>query len=267
VARTAFKPGEIRFGLGLIGIGRPWGHVPGHAPSERDARALLEFAYQAGVRYFDTAPSYGSSEQRLGGFLHSLSPPERAEITIATKFGEHWDSSTGQAYVDHRYDALRRSLDRSLERLGAIDVLQLHKTSPEVLGTGDLERAWESARKAGIPELGLSVSDLESGRIGCASGQYQMLQFPLNRLNTKFVELLPAVESAGCWVAANRPYAMGELVAGATNAHAAQVEAFRFVAAQRFRGVVLSGTKSAAHLAENLRAFREALGGSPSVPD
>jgi aryl-alcohol dehydrogenase-like predicted oxidoreductase len=251
----------------LIGIGRSWGHVPGHAPPERDARAFLEFAYQAGVRYFDTAPSYGSSERRLGSFLNSLSPAERAEITIATKFGEHWDPKAEHPFVDHRYDALRRSLEKSLELLGRIDVLQLHKTSPEVLGTNDLERAWESARQAGIPELGLSVSDLESGRIGCSSGQYQMLQFPLNCLNTKFVELLPAVESASCWVAANRPFAMGELVAGVADPHQAQVKAFRFVVAQRFRGVVLSGTKSAAHLAGNLRAFREALGsGSPSVP-
>ena len=53
--RANFAEGEVRCGLGLIGIGKPWGVVPGEVPSDLEARRFLEGAYAAGIRYFDTA--------------------------------------------------------------------------------------------------------------------------------------------------------------------------------------------------------------------
>ena len=135
-------------------------------------RVFLEHAVELGIRYFDTAPSYGLSEERLGRFLRTLPESIRRELTIATKFGEHWNRGASQPYVDHSYDALRRSLDQSLAHLGRVDVLQLHKTSPEVLESGDLARAWEYARSLGITRLGASVSDLESAALAIADPQY-----------------------------------------------------------------------------------------------
>ena len=64
----------MEFGLGLIGIGKPWGFANPEVPDESQAMALLEKAFALGVRYFDTAPSYGSSEERLGRFLAALAP-------------------------------------------------------------------------------------------------------------------------------------------------------------------------------------------------
>ncbi len=184
-------PGGKRLGLGLIGIGRPWGHVPGEVPTELAARDFLAYAFQSGVRYFDTAPSYGSSEERFGRFLASLTPAERTSVTVATKFGEHWDDTRNEPFVDHSYDALARSLERSASRLGRIDVLQLHKTTPEVLRSHDLARAWQFAASLGIQTLGPSVSDLDSARAACASGAYQMLQLPLNVLDDRFLPSSP----------------------------------------------------------------------------
>ena len=252
--KPLFRSGEIRFGLGLIGIGKPWGHVPGTVPSDADARRLLDFAFEAGIRYFDSAPSYGCAEQRLGEFLRSLTAEERASVTVATKFGEHWDSAPGRPFVDHSYAALARSLEASIGALRSIDVLQLHKTTPEVLRSDDLHRAWELAREQGINVLGASVSDLESARVACADGAYQMLQMPFNLRNRKFDAVFAKTEASGMWVATNRPYAMGELV----ESGASLVGAFEFVAVRLPRGVVLSGTKSVEHLRENLRAFEEA---------
>jgi aryl-alcohol dehydrogenase-like predicted oxidoreductase len=267
--RASFAEDEVRCGLGLIGIGKPWGVVPGEVPSDLEARRFLEGAYAAGVRYFDTAASYGCSERRLGEFLRALSPTERSGVTVATKFGEHWDEQAGQPYVDHSFAALAKSLERSLERLGAIDVLQLHKSSPEVLASDDLARAWEMAATAGIRDLGPSVSDLESARLASACGRYQMLQLPLNSQSPQFAGPLEAAGRAGMWAAINRPFAMGQIVveAGAQHAHAARVEAFEDVLSHRFRGVILSGTKSLAHLRENLEAFREANERRPQETD
>jgi aryl-alcohol dehydrogenase-like predicted oxidoreductase len=87
---------RLTLGLGLIGIGKPWGHTAGDVPNETQVRQLFETAFTLGIRYVDTAPSYGVSEQRLSTFLSSLTTVQRASLTLATKFGEHWDSSRQQ---------------------------------------------------------------------------------------------------------------------------------------------------------------------------
>lgn len=255
-----FDAGEVRLGLGLIGIGKPWGYVRGEVPSEGEVRRFLEGAYQLGIRYFDTAASYGCSEQRLGDFLRTLAPAARASVTVATKFGEHWDEAAGEPYVNHSFSALARSLERSRERLGEIDVLQLHKTTPAVLASDEVARAWEMARGLGIPELGASVSDAESARLAIDAGVYTMLQAPYNSANPRFAPAFEAAGRAGMWVAANRPLEMGRIAAEVApgERRGALQDAFGFALAAGFRGVVLSGTRSLPHLEENLTAFAAA---------
>jgi aryl-alcohol dehydrogenase-like predicted oxidoreductase len=244
---------STQLGLGLIGIGKPWGHVPRPVPSESAARDLLEFAYLLGVRYFDTAPSYGDgvSEERLGNFLRSITAQQRAGVTAATKMGEHWDAARDEPYADHSFDALRRSLDRSLARLGQIDILQLHKTTPQALASEGVKRAWEYARSLGIARLGPSVSDLESARIAVETPQLSVMQFPFNRGNQTFAPILEMAAARGMWIAVNRPFAMGAMV---------DREAFRFILGRRFTGAILTGTTSKDHLRENWNAFQLAAG-------
>src|SRR5918997_4313606 len=56
------------------------------AMSDEQAHAVLEAAWECGIRYFDTAPHYGLglSERRLGRFLAGK---PRAEYVVSTKVG------------------------------------------------------------------------------------------------------------------------------------------------------------------------------------
>lgn len=245
---------DIRLGLGIIGLGKAWGHVASEVPSLRSAIDLLEFAWVTGIRYFDSAPSYGIAEERLGLFLRSLDQPRRNALTIATKFGEHWDADRNEPFVDHSYDALCRSLDRSLRQLQRIDILQLHKTTPEVLRSADLARAWDYAASLGIRRTGASVSDLESAEMVIADARYDCIQLPLNRVNAKFSASVDHASARGMWIATNRPFAMGAMLYG--EQPVSREEAFRFVRDRAFTGVVLTGTKSREHLGENWQAFQ-----------
>src|SRR5438132_12994570 len=68
-----------RIGLGLAALGRPGYINLGHAADlhreydvaamEAGARAVLDAAWEAGVRYFDAARSYGRAEAFLAGWL------------------------------------------------------------------------------------------------------------------------------------------------------------------------------------------------------
>jgi D-threo-aldose 1-dehydrogenase len=114
------------------------------AMSDEDAHAILEVAWDVGIRSFDTAPHYGLglSERRLGAFLATK---PRDEFILSTKVGrllvdnpgggDGSDDENGfavpddlQRIWDFSADGVRRSLDDSLSRLGLdrVDVLYLH---------------------------------------------------------------------------------------------------------------------------------------------
>jgi len=163
---------ETQLGFGAAGIGN---HL--HAVTDAQATGLLDAAWEAGVRHFDTAPHYGLglSERRLGAFLAGK---PRAEFTISTKVGrllEPWpagaDRLDDEDFVvpaDHRrvWDfteaGVRLSLEESLERLGleSVDVLYLH--DPE---RHDLERGIAE----GLPALAQLREEGRVGSIGVGS--------------------------------------------------------------------------------------------------
>lgn len=248
-------------GLGLISIGRQWGFLPAPLPSDAEVDDLLETAVDGGIRLFDTAPSYGASESRLGAWLGRLTPERRGTLFIATKCGEHWNAGTNAPFTDHSPDALRRSIDRSLALLGSIGLLQIHKASASVVRDEGVRRALEYARGCGVREFGASITDLETAALVAADPLYSVIQFFYNRANRKLEEVFEIAARAGKRLIVNRPFGMGELLydeAGALRGEPAMVDAFRFVLARRFRGAVLTGTRSAAHLRANLSSFEQA---------
>lgn len=112
------------------------------AVDEDTAAATVAAAWDAGVRYFDTAPHYGIgvSERRLGAALRGR---DRDAYVLSTKAGRlllpggSGVSDAGQGFAvpvthrrawDYTRDGIRRSLDDSLDRLGLdrVDVLFLH---------------------------------------------------------------------------------------------------------------------------------------------
>jgi D-threo-aldose 1-dehydrogenase len=124
-------------GLGTAPLGNLYRAVP-----EDDAVAILDAAWDGGIRYFDTAPLYGFglSERRLGRMLHGK---PREEYVLSSKvgrllrpclpehrdgFGKWFDVPARQEVYTYSYDGVMRSVDYSLERMGAdrIDILYVH---------------------------------------------------------------------------------------------------------------------------------------------
>jgi D-threo-aldose 1-dehydrogenase len=109
--------------------------------SEHDSEAMINRAWDAGVRYFDTAPYYGLglSEARLGQYLRWR---PRHEFVLSSKVGRvlkpmlrkdidfaPWvDGLPFRCKYDYSYDGTMRSFEDSLQRLGLeyIDILFIH---------------------------------------------------------------------------------------------------------------------------------------------
>ena len=123
------------FELGRLGLGTaPLGGLY-EAVDEETAHAVVDRAWELGVRTFDTAPYYGSglAERRLGTALRDR---PRDELIVSTKVGRllrpgpsAWQGAPAlEAYFDFSYDAALRSLEESLDRLGLdrVDVALVH---------------------------------------------------------------------------------------------------------------------------------------------
>ena len=110
--------------------------------SDATAAATLQTAWDAGIRYFDTAPLYGMglSEHRLGTFLRGQ---PRDQFTVSTKVGRvlrpqlrgaplrpnMWEGGLPfEDVFDYSYDGIMRSYEDSLQRLGIpwVDCLVIH---------------------------------------------------------------------------------------------------------------------------------------------
>ena len=123
--------------LGRLGLGTAPLAGLYRSVEEEEAVAVVERAWQLGVRYFDTAPLYGSglAEQRLGAALRDL---PREALVVSTKVGRvlrpgepdaDWAGAPPLAPVfDFSFDAALRSLETSIERLGLdrVDIALVH---------------------------------------------------------------------------------------------------------------------------------------------
>jgi D-threo-aldose 1-dehydrogenase len=155
---------------------------------EAQAWATLQAAWDAGVRYFDTAPWYGRglSEHRFGRFL---SRRPREEFSLSTKVGrvlrpardpQRFDTTPWvgglpfKVEFDYTYDGIMRSYEDSLQRLGLarVDALVVHDLdhwfhAPEPRVQAYLDqlvtsgwRALEELRGSGVGALGVGINEL-----------------------------------------------------------------------------------------------------------
>jgi D-threo-aldose 1-dehydrogenase len=207
-----------RLGFGAAGIGNLY-----RAMDDAVAAATLGAAWDAGIRYFDTAPHYGLglSEGRLGAFLATK---PRDEFVISTKVGrilEPVDNPSG-ARDDQGFDVpadavrrwdpseagIRRSIEDSLDRLGLdrIDIAYLH--DPDVYdldaGINQALPALEKLRAEGIVgAIGVGANSADALRdclqaadldLIMLAGRYTLLEQPAA------AELLPLCLNKGVGV-------------------------------------------------------------------
>jgi aryl-alcohol dehydrogenase-like predicted oxidoreductase len=129
--------GTNNFGFGMSGEAVP---------------PVVDEAINHGINFFDTADSYGASEERLGQALGS----RRDEILIATKFGSPvmGEEGTGGA----RPEYVRSAVDASLKRLGTdrIDLYQLHRPDANTPISETLGALAEAVAAGKVREIGCS---------------------------------------------------------------------------------------------------------------
>ncbi|MDQ0836132.1 D-threo-aldose 1-dehydrogenase [Streptomyces achromogenes] len=174
IHRTGVELTELGFGASVIG------NLYRTTPAA-DAAAALDTAWDAGIRYFDTAPHYGLglSEQRLGAALHRR---PRDAYVVSSKVGrllvpnEDPRGVDSEGFVvrddlrrqwDFSRDGVLRSIEASLERTGLdrLDLVYLH----------DPDDHWRQAADEAMPALADLRDQGVLGAIGAGMNQSAML--------------------------------------------------------------------------------------------
>jgi D-threo-aldose 1-dehydrogenase len=180
-------PEVTRLGLGGGPLGNMFTTV-----ADDDAQATVDAAWDAGIRYFDTAPFYGHglAEQRLG---RALAVRPRDDYVVSTKVGRVLVPSPGAdtsifkidpdlaAVFDYSRDGVLRSFEASLSRLGLdrVDALFVH----------DPDSHEEDALAGAFPALVELRDQGVVGAIGAGMNQSAMLQRFVERVDLDCVLL------------------------------------------------------------------------------
>lgn len=227
------------FGFGTAPIGNIFREI-----DEETSDGMIQSAWDAGVRYYDTAPMYGHglAELRTG---HSLRWKNRDDFVLSSKVGRVLKPARKQDIdyapwtnagrftlnFDYSYDGTMRSFEDSLQRLNLehmdivfihdIDVFTRGAEQPEVFKQA-MDGAWKAlsdlrdqgvlkAIGVGVNEWEVCQTALEQRDFDCflLAGRYTLLE--QDSLDT----FLPLCEERGAAVVVGGGFNSGILATGA----------------------------------------------------
>lgn len=151
-------------GLGTVKIGRNQDVKYPKSfslPSDDEVSALIARAKELGINFIDTAPAYGSSEQRLGRLLK-----ERQDWIICSKVGEEFIA--GKSHFNFSAEHTQRSIERSLRdiRTDYLDIVLIHSDGNDckILESSDCPETLLRLKDNGlIKAVGMSTKTVEGG--------------------------------------------------------------------------------------------------------
>jgi aryl-alcohol dehydrogenase-like predicted oxidoreductase len=273
-----------RVGLGLAALGRPGYINLGHqddlvgglnvAVMQRHAWAVLDAAYDGGVRYFDAARSYGRAEAFLASWLQrrQVAP---GTVTVGSKWGytytAGWQVEAEQHEVkDLSVTTLRRQLAESRELLGPhLRLYQIHSATLEsgVLDDRVVLDELRRVRDGGLA-IGLTVTGAQQAETIARAlevGIFDTVQATWNLLERSAGPILASARRAGLRVIVKEGLANGRLTsrgdvpplleAAERVGAAPDALALAAVLAQPWADIVLSGAATVETLRSNLTAL------------
>jgi aryl-alcohol dehydrogenase-like predicted oxidoreductase len=263
-------------GFGLAAVGRPGYITLGREHDlgtdrsvealERRSHEVLSTAYDAGIRYFDAARSYGLAERFLASWLQSRRLEPR-DVTVGSKWGYtyvgNWRVDARVHEVkDHSVAALRRQIVESRALLGDfIDLYQIHSATLEsgVLEDKAVLSELIGLRASGLM-IGLSVSGPHQAEVIRRAlavtvdgiNPFQSVQATWNLLEPSAGPALAEAHDGGWGVMIKEALANGRLADRDGEAIAAAL-------ANPWADVVLSGAVTVEQLQSNIRGLERSI--------
>lgn len=226
-------------GFGTAPLGELYARI-----EEAETRALLDAAWDGGIRLYDTAPWYGRgmSEHRLGGLLRQK---PREDFIVTTKVGRilhrpddpatfdrtPWTGGFNfEVEFDFTYDGILRAYEQTLMRLGldTVDALIIHDLDVGYQGehlaarqrelTTSGIRALEELKTSGeISAIGMGINTAEALETvaGIVDLDFLLVAMPYTLLDQSSLHTgIAAAVERGVSIVVGAPFASGILATG-----------------------------------------------------
>lgn len=251
-------------GLGTVKFGRNQGvkyPQPFALPSDQEALALLDLAWDLGINLLDTAPAYGESEERLGRLLRQC----RRDWVIVTKVGEEFHH--GVSRFDFSAAATRASVERSLRRLGVatLDAVLIHSSGADqaILEQEAALPTLRDLQKAGLVRaVGMSTKTAAGGLRAVECCDLVMATYNLRQREE--LPVIRAAHAAGKGVLIKKGLLSGHL-SDLTEVDPVRA-ALQLLYAEPGVSSIVIGTLNPNHLQANVAAAELVLGERCSTP-
>ena len=275
-----------QIGLGLAALGRPdYINIRQNNTIDKSKKAfktnaydVMDFAYKKGVRYFDTAPSYGLGEQFLIDWKNSR---QHKDLLLSTKWGytyvANWELGfAGKHEVkEHSVSKLNEQWEISKALCPHLKIYQVHSATLESGILNDIsihERLFQLKKEYGL-QIGITTSGANQSKILniakniAVNNQllFDSYQVTYNIFEQSTFDTLQSLKAIGKTIIIKEALANGrvftsnnskkslELLAKTYNVGSDAI-ALRFVIDTLHPNMVLSGASSSNHLAQNLKA-------------
>lgn len=238
-------------GLGTVKFGRNQGvkYPEGfELPSDEELVDLLALAKNLGINMLDTAPAYGTSEERLGNLLKG----QREDWVIVGKAGEEFED--GESYFDFTPSSFEKSLERTLKRLNTdyIDALLIHSdgNDEDILSNDALiKKLYEFKSQGLVKAIGASTKTVTGGLM-----TLDLLDIVMATYNPTYTDekaVLDHADEIGKGVLLKKVFASGH--------HASPAECLKFAFDHPGTSAAIIGTINPKHLKENVEAALSAI--------
>lgn len=241
-------------GLGCMGFS----HASGDPTPENEAIQTIREAYEYGYDFFDTAEAYtgiypdGSisyNEELVGKALKDV----RDKVVIATKMGVSHNPDRSLK-LDSSPETIRRSLEKSLERLGTdyVDIYYQHRIDPNVEPEVVAETMGQLIKEGKIRYWGISETNEEYLRRAHAVTTVTVIENRYSMMARWYDDMFPVCEELGISYVAFSPMANGFL----TGAYTPDT---KFEGKQDYRGNMPQYSKEGYAKAEKLLQLLDTL--------
>ena len=238
------------FGLGTVKFGRNTGlKYPAQfaLPTDNQLEKLLLVAKELGINFLDTAPAYGTSEERLGKLIRS----SREHWVISTKVGERF--SEGNSTYDFNTKTITNSLEYSLRMLETdyLDLVLVHCNKQDVdnLKNTDVIPVLRKYQEKGyIRMIGASTNSVEGGLLALDELDTAMITY--NQNDTEQDQVIKKAEQLNKGVILKKVFDSGQAVDS--------FQALKFAMSSPAVTSAVIGTINPEHLRENIQAMLRA---------
>jgi aryl-alcohol dehydrogenase-like predicted oxidoreductase len=241
-------------GLGTVKFGRNQQVKyprPFDLPDDDAVTGLLALARELGINLLDTAPAYGSSQQRLGRLLGT----SRQDWVIVSKVGEIFED--GASRFDFSYAHTVATVEASLKTLRTdyLDGVLIHSDGDDLRifeREGAVDALHDLKRRGLIRANGMS-SKTVAGGLRCVDE----LDLVMATCNLDYNEELPVLEAAAA--RGKGVLVKKGLMSGHVRGEDGVERAFRHVFGQPGVSSMIVGTINPAHLRANVAVLERVL--------